>query len=205
MEEGLKRRLLGAGVLVSLAVIFVPVIVDTEQMASREISGSNIPERPADAGESRVRPLGGPSRPRTDAPLGAESEIKALPSGVYEPPTEAYTLLDIPPDAAPAPPSSTPAARTPAPPPMDEGLPPPQGWVLQVGSFSNAGNAERLVTELRGRGFAGFMEEVDVRGKVLYRVLVGPEARREGADQLVTRLEDWMRDRKLAGRVKAYP
>lgn len=209
MEEGLKKRLVGAGVLASLAVVFVPMLIDPEPMVPREITETNIPARPSPGLGSQVRPMGPVTQPLKPPGARSDSGLGSGFSGVYEPPTDEYTLLDIPPETAlvedPAPTEAYRPPPAPIPGAAADALPPPQGWVLQVGSFSNADNARRLVGELQGRGYAGFMEEADVRGQVLYRVLVGPEARRESADQLVSLLEDWMRDRKLAGRVRQYP
>lgn len=65
---------------------------------------------------------------------------------------------------------------------------PGTGWVVQVGSFASRDNAERLARELRGKGFATFVNESSGKGKRYWRVRVGPERSREAADALRKKL-----------------
>ena len=61
-------------------------------------------------------------------------------------------------------------------------------WVVQVGSFSAAGNAETLVARLRGEGLSAYTETVSASGSTIYRVRVGPYIERDEAlrvDRLV--------------------
>lgn len=61
-------------------------------------------------------------------------------------------------------------------------------WVVQVGTFSNADNADKLVARLRLESMSAYKEEVSRSGSVVYRVRVGPFLQREEAikaDQLV--------------------
>ena len=73
MEERLKQRLVGAIVLVSLAVVFVPMLLDTPHDLREEASTAPIPERPQDRFESEAMiPLGEPETPRLDAEVERE-------------------------------------------------------------------------------------------------------------------------------------
>lgn len=61
-------------------------------------------------------------------------------------------------------------------------------WVVQVGSFSAAGNAETLVARLRSEGLSAYTETVSASGSTIYRVRVGPYLERDEAlrvDRLV--------------------
>jgi cell division septation protein DedD len=81
--------------------------------------------------------------------------------------------------AAPAP---APPMREPAKPTViansAQGKPAPQpsgtGWTVQLGSFASRANAERLVGELKAKGYAAFSTESGSGGRILYRVRVGP-------------------------------
>ncbi len=59
MDRGLKERLVGAAVLVALAVIFIPMLLDDAPPGSGPISESNIPPQPEETGEldSRIKPI----------------------------------------------------------------------------------------------------------------------------------------------------
>lgn len=70
MEERLKERLVGAIVLVSLAVVFVPIVFDMPRDPSEDISTipiTEIPERPRDGfGSTTTMTLDVPQTPRLD-------------------------------------------------------------------------------------------------------------------------------------------
>jgi DedD protein len=65
---------------------------------------------------------------------------------------------------------------------------PAEGWAVQVGSFSQEKNAERVAAELEKTGFRAYVSRLEQSGRVLYRVRVGPVASREEAEQLAKRL-----------------
>jgi DedD protein len=54
-------------------------------------------------------------------------------------------------------------------------------WVVQVGSFSSAANAENLVAKLRLQGMSAYQETVTSTGADIFRVRVGPFLSREDA------------------------
>jgi DedD protein len=54
-------------------------------------------------------------------------------------------------------------------------------WVVQVGSFSSAANADKLVARLRLDSMSAYKEEVKSSGSTIYRVRVGPFLEREEA------------------------
>jgi len=54
-------------------------------------------------------------------------------------------------------------------------------WVVQVGSFASAANAERLVEQLRQESYSAYSEEVSTSGSTIYRVRVGPYVLRDEA------------------------
>ena len=81
MEERLKQRLVGAIVLVSLAVVFVPILFDMPSKVNEEISAipiTEIPERPLDRiGSSTSITLDLPETPRLDTEIERERNRNA--------------------------------------------------------------------------------------------------------------------------------
>ena len=82
MNEHVKQRLVGAVVLVSLAVIFIPMLLDSGEKGGMPLFGSNIPEKP----DYQFEPLDSPLEPvkpiEGDKPLlveKAEPAPKAKP------------------------------------------------------------------------------------------------------------------------------
>ncbi|MDR2876680.1 MAG: SPOR domain-containing protein [Chromatiales bacterium] len=154
-KQRIVHRLVGGLVLVALALIILPMVMDFEVGEDVAITRTNIPERPAGLRVEEI-PLLPP-----EAPL-------------HPPNTE----------ASPPPPAA--AARS---------------WVVRVGSFGNAENANALCDQIRSKGFPAFVDEVRVNGKTLSRVQVGPETERARGDALRDRLK---RELDLDGMVVAY-
>jgi DedD protein len=64
-----------------------------------------------------------------------------------------------------------------------------QAWVVQVGSFSQSGNALALRDKLRSNGFTAFVEKLKTAEGTVYRVRVGPELKRENAEKQLKQLQ----------------
>jgi DedD protein len=196
MEESLKARLIGAVVLVALAVLLIPEL----------LSGRKAPEPVAEEGA-------GPRGTRTftielgQAPAQASRSPATTPAPVPSP--AAANPLPVPPVTDPGvqPPAGQPVETaagtaqspepepTPAPAAARDAKPAPTqgapsgGWVVQVGAFGSADTARKLVQDLGGAGYRAFVSPVNRGGKTLYRVRVGPADDRAGAEQLVPRLK----------------
>ncbi len=211
MDEGAKRRLVGAAVLVALAVIFVPMLLNDkdDDGLGEPIVIPDAPEFDAgDAGQDgdvaadvAADGLGdlAPPLPSPEPPTGALSQGRDSQSGMTP-------LLDPEPSAPPAaqpraaPESSAATSRdsrpaTPAP-RSTTGVvgpkPVPAGaaaWVVQVASLGSAAPAEKLRDELRGKGYPAFVEQARVNGKLYFRVRVGPETDRGRANSVAARLQ----------------
>jgi DedD protein len=198
VDEGLKRRLVGATVLVSLVVIFVPMLLDDDPVIETGIYKTNIPPMPERDYSSRVIP----SADEKLATPPAERRPEIVP---LKRPTQ--TTGSEKPVTTPAPVVSQdkvvekPVADSPAVEPR-VGL---TAWVVQVGSFSSRENAEKLVSQIRAMKYAAFMEQADVDGKTLFRVKVGPEIDRKLAEKMLASLNKDLKSLNLKGSIKSYP
>ncbi len=194
MDEGLKKRLIGATVLVSLVVIFVPMLLDDEPVIDAGIKRSNIPDKPDNAFSSRIQPLETADLSQPPADLlpveRGDSEPAKVPADKGG--SEAAVV-----DAT----TATPVAE-PQKPKQRVGL---SAWVLQAGSFSNRDNADKLVKELQAQKFAAFLEQVEIKGRTLFRVRVGPEVDRARAEQTLKRLNVLLKEKKIEASLKSYP
>jgi cell division septation protein DedD len=83
--------------------------------------------------------------------------------------------------AAPPPAKSPTATTRPAAPQAD-------GWIVQLGAFSTKANAQRLVDQLKGKGFTAFIQDA-VPPSRLFKVRIGPFSDRADAAQLADRLK----------------
>jgi len=194
MDIGLKQRLVGAAVLVSLAVIFVPMVLDGPGLGGGQITETNIPPAPEDRFGSQVVPLSEPERIRVETPA-------TLPEPGVDPSLPLVGVGDgAARPAAPAP-AESPAPAQPTAPKEDVrlGL---AAWIVQVGSFSTADNANTLKDRLTKLGFNAFVEQGVSEDKKIFRVRIGPELKEETAKAI---LADVQSKAKVKGVVLRYP
>jgi len=172
----MKKRLVGAIVLVSLVVIFVPMLLEDEPVVILDITETNIP--PA---------------PKANFPSHIVSEEARLPLVTAESKIEAVS------------PAVSSRKQTPT---KSESKPIPKArvglsaWVVQVASFGQQKNANKLVKRLQKMKFSAFQEQASVDGKTIFRVRVGPEIDHKKATDIQSRIEKRV---KLKGKIERYP
>lgn len=187
MNQGFKQRLVGAVVLVCLALILWPVLFsdNTGPVMDRT---SQIPPMP----EFEKYEVPQPIRPEQVIPV-KEPEIESEPpkDQVPPPPEQKVAQPEAPakPAASPKPAVSPkpktavkPSSKTVEKPTLNEqNL--PQGWVLQVASFSQEQNARELQTELQAMGYKAFTRPVTTTQGKAVRVYVGPKFNKLGFEK----------------------
>jgi DedD protein len=205
MEQTLKQRLIGAVVLVSLAVIFIPIILEgpDDEWTPRSHS---LPDKPQlDYRSDMDLVLPAPTQVDEQASsteVNTQVEDTQL---INEPPVaETIKPVAVPPTPATQPdktePSTKPLAKpAPAAAPISESL---KGWFVQVGSFGQQMNAKGLQDRLVTNGFKAQLQEVAIGNKHAYRVLVGPSTTRAEAEKLAASLKS---GQQLKGMVVEYP
>jgi DedD protein len=207
MEQGLKERLVGAAVLVAIAVWLIPWVLDGPD-APMDAGGSSLQLPPAE------EPM--PMRTQTlrlgDAP---EPEVAAAPVPAASPPAVAEPVAAVEPPAAaaePTPPEPQadeppavaavqpePARAPAAAPPPATAAPKPAAsaasapasgdWIVQLGSFSDEANARRLAQRSGTFGYKADVSSYRSGDKTLYRVRVGPAQSRAAADAAASALK----------------
>ncbi|BCO30975.1 hypothetical protein TspCOW1_10780 [Thiohalobacter sp. COW1] len=203
MDEKLKQRLVGAAVIVALAAIFIPMILEGPDDGMGPI-GSNLPPAPEYKVKDRLEPLVLPPPPAESDSAPAAAEVPEAPEAAL-PETAAPAPVEPEPEPTPEPepaPEPAPAAE-PAPAPSSAAAPTPaSGWVVQVASFSQQANAERLRDQLQARGYKAFVESASTGAGTTWRVRVGPVPERPAAEKLqgeIAKVFD------LKGLVAEYP
>lgn len=117
-------------------------------------------------------------------PAQAPASTAPTPAAVAQTPPPRQPASRSEPTPAPRPAAATPPPTTPAARPAASSV----GWVVQLGAFSNAGEANALRERMRASGFSAFVEQVPTDRGSLNRVRVGPVASREAAEQLKAQL-----------------
>jgi cell division septation protein DedD len=157
MEPALKQRLIGAAVLVAIAVIFLPMLIKGPAPESG-ISDVplDLPEAPQGGFETRELPLVTPSAPAGGSVTGMDPD-----------PVEGGELPTV-------------DTRT------DTGMMPAPtaggGYAVSFGSYASAGDAQRVVDALLASQLPGYQETVAHDGRTLHRVRIGPYDSRATAE-----------------------
>lgn len=199
MQQRLKERLVGAAILVVIAVIFIPMIL-TGPIDSDSITKTNIPERPTEKFNSKLVPLTDTLKPvvtneveNTDvektmqSEAGTELQKDAISAKAISEPIKNKTTKE------------TKATQEKVSGNKQVGL---SAWVVQLGSFSSKVNADKLNLQLRKAGFPAFVEPITKNNETAYRVRVGPELLRSDAEALLKKIKSKM---NLNGIVLSYP
>jgi DedD protein len=199
LDKGMKQRMVGALVLVALAVIFLPMLFTREdEMRQVRVEAPEAPAMPS-LPQVQVEPVQVPEpqplpeqneQPpvvvnESTAPVTTPSQPIA-PVTVVTPPAQPkpQTPVPTPPvakvEARPTPaPSVAPAAKPAAPSKIDvNGL--PVSWSIQLASLSNRAGAENLQKTLRSQGYNAYIRSADG----MNRVFVGPLIERAEAERL---------------------
>ncbi len=205
-----RRRLIGAAVLVLIAVVGLPLLFDSQPRPVPVDIAIEIPSR------STVKP-GTPiaSAPAAAAPAAPAAEKAATPAPV--PATASLQdkeeIVSKPAAAAPAQPApAQPAPAQPAPAPKS-----PEGAgdavrgegkraqnllegksgeaaasarvVVQVGAYADAGKAREVRQKLEKAGLKTYTQVVDTKDGQRTRVRVGPYPSREEAEKAVAKIK----------------
>jgi len=188
MDSALKQRLLGAAVLIALAIIFVPMFLsNTPQQAQNATLNLDIPKTPERKFETRTLPVVDTAAAPAPAPANDANKVTTVD-------TKAPPKVDLQPDAvtplatpAPKPPVAetkpAPAPVASAPVPTPEPASAAEGrFAVNLGVYADRGHADALVAKLKKSGFAAYDEATEYQGKPAMRVRVGPFAVRAAAE-----------------------
>ncbi|HCF3798005.1 SPOR domain-containing protein [Pseudomonas aeruginosa] len=198
LERGLKQRIVGALVLIALAVIFLPMLF-TREDESRQVVVEAPPRPQSPAMPSvEVQPTEVPELQPSEEGIAPEIVEEGSPAAAgqpSQPPAQAQAPAASLPPSQPQPP-----AAPPSPPPAEKRLDAnnlPQSWSVQLASLSNRARAEELQKTLRSQGYNAYIRSFDG----MNRVFVGPVIQRAEADRLRDQLS---KQQKLNGFVVRF-
>lgn len=203
----MKKRLVGIAVLLLLAVIVLPLVLDGANEDAL-LADTRLPPPPAVPEAAAL--LDAPPAELAAAEGGiARDHVPAEPEPVVAPvvPPVAIAPAAAAPSAVPAatasataPPASA-AAVEPVPAPADPRLAAlAEAWDVQVAAVSSPDGAERLRSQLAKAGYKARI----VRAGGLHKVVVGPELRRAAAEKLRDRMAADARVGKPKGMLVRY-
>jgi DedD protein len=165
LDRRVKERLVGASILVVLVVLIVPELLSGPKRAAAPAAPV-----PTEAGRSITVDVA----QNAAAPAPADPPAPAAQAAPLEAPASAPTSTDVPP----------------APEQSGGGVPRMHGaWALQLGSFANTINAQKLRSALMAKGYAAYLLQGGEGAALRYRVRIGPVADRGAAEHLLAKLK----------------
>lgn len=214
--DGLKQRVIGALVLISLAVIFIPMLFDEphKEPATKVL----IPAKPAlpsvhisepkplqllseveEEGSDQEEAPGFVLTELDEEPVKPESSVP-VSTPVAEPlaPKPAAPVKASPEKAPVAAPSSKPVVTVPASPATVSD----EAWTVQIGTFKNHENAYRLRDTVLSQGLKGYTQQVATDEGTLVRVFAGPVPSNDEAQELKRKVEELLGMKSLVVRYK---
>jgi DedD protein len=197
MDPALKQRLLGAVVLIALAIIFVPMLF-SGSAPKPDSATVNLEIPPVPAREFETRVLSVDAASKDASPTPAQQTVVREPVATVD--TKVPPRVEAMPDqveAASKPPVAVVAEPTPNAEPskpassaqLEAGKGADGRYLVHLGVYAASGNASDLVAELKKKGFPAFAETVDFKGKPAQRVRVGPFADRAEAEAARIRIK----------------
>lgn len=194
-----RHRIVGAIILVTFAVIVLPLILDQQPgttTATAAVPGADSPSLPVagdtSSGESSrvvIRKLTDSKPSAGDKPAETKVVVKKLGDSK---PTEVAKAAE-PVKEKPAPePVAAPVVKKVDPPTKvasTKAITTPH-WAVQVGTFSNPGNVRRLSEQLKERGYSLMLKDIKLKQGTAVRVRVGPYSTRASADRAQGKIRD---------------
>ncbi len=176
MDSPLLQRIVGAAVLVALGVIFIPALLDGSGYKSRQLHDVEMHEKP------EFPPLRKNQVPAIKSPL--QTTEKTAGSSYNSKKTSNAG------DKSTAVKAAVKNKR------------PVRAFALQVGTFENNRNAEKLREKLKRAGYPSFVVPVVEKDKKSYKVRVGPELEKK---QLMKTRDKIKKAYKLDGYIVNHP
>jgi DedD protein len=201
MDKALKQRLVGASVLIALAVIVLPMFLGGRPGGDpQELQNIELPPQPSELDfETRRYPIGEQAPDRQ--PKSTQITVKSLPTPGPAPESTPEPGDDAVPDVVSGQQDSPPITEVADQHSTTVSVPEPRSvesgrYVVQVASFGAVENANRLSETLRGHGYAVMLDTIKSDIGTLHRVRVGPYESESEASGIVSRLQTQIGDLK---------
>ncbi|RDV24327.1 SPOR domain-containing protein [Alteromonas aestuariivivens] len=178
MASALQNRLVGTIILVALAVIFLPDILDGKKETSDDAFVS-VPATPA------RKPIVDPEPfPAARVAKAAQRPVEVVEeTAVDDPPVENAIQKPAAEKAEPDDLGNQTVVSEPD--AKEEG-----SWVIQLGSFRHSKNVKQLLDKLENAGYRAFSRPIQTSSGPLTKVFVGPELERRKLEAAVPHLQE---------------
>ncbi|MFB1036599.1 MAG: SPOR domain-containing protein [Sinobacterium sp.] len=218
MSSALQNRLVGTAIIVAIAVIFLPDLLDGKQESKRNLF-VELPQKPAmkivqspsvfdidRVKEAVTRKVEIISEQAVDDNINPNlaAEIKPIIRSVELQVTDTYQKnesipitksLDKPEIKVSSLQQQTVVGKD------AERLLSSAGWVIQLGSFRHQKNVKELLKKLKKAGYRAFSRPIKTKSGTLTKVFVGPDLQKNNLEDALSHLKELT---KLQGRVTPF-
>ncbi len=189
----LTQRIVGAIVIISLAIIFIPALLETDKLDPGKATSSPIPEVPREistivfqlneeTGKFEGEGLSAPEQFEKDV----ANVIKHSANEVELTPKEVIPIADAEESQKQAV-ANQPVVPKPV---ADDGK--QHSWMLQLASFKEEKNAIKLRDKLRKKQYVAHVDERKFSNGSIWRVRIGPVLSKKKIQQIQSVLEKEM-------------
>lgn len=185
-EFDLKKRLVGALILIGFAIVVLPALLGGKDPEIDSEQTQLTPPLESKVFVSKITPIGGATpKPVAQKPQSEQDDLveptapEPKPKTTVQPEVskvEKQTESKQKPKATPQPKQEVKGEREP-------------GWVVRVGTFAKADNTKRVMQRLQQAGFDPSMTEVETDKGPVTRVWIGPYAQRVEAARMRSRVK----------------
>ena len=187
-----RRRLVGAIALVLLMVTVLPMVLDDrDAQAPQPEIAVNIPSQEGGDFASRIVPVD-PAAENAAAPnQSPETPVEVAPPQPAPAPVPTPEPAPSPEPKVEAKPAPAPVAKVEAPKPAQPEKKPfvGDGFAVQIGVFSDAGNVKQMQDKLAAAGFKSYTEKLGMPGGTKIRLRVGSYSTRAEAEKALEKLK----------------
>lgn len=201
MSSALKNRLVGTIIIVALAVIFLPDILDGKKQTNQEQFVS-LPDQPATAAM-----IAAPDFPSEQVKQEVERKTEIVPDvaeddfDIRESRSSESASVNSKNTQQSDRKVDDPGVNRANSATIDEKLLEQAGWVVQLGVFRHQKNVRELLTKLQGAGYSAFSRPVKTSSGELIKVFVGPDLDKESLRKAIPHLREIT---KLQGRITPF-
>ena len=214
MSSALQNRLVGTIILVAIAVIFLPDLLDGKKQSNRNLF-VELPKKPP------MSEVQAPETLDTDkVKEAATRQVEVVSEQALDDPistTQTASTNQKQTNDVQVADEYAPTAVTEAP-PVEQSTPSnlgqqtvveqdtdkllgSAGWVVQLGSFRHQKNVQELLNLLEKAGYRAFSRPVKTNSGTLTKVFVGPDLQKRNLEEALSHLHELT---KLQGRVTPF-
>jgi DedD protein len=201
MDRRVKERLVGASILVVLVVLIVPELLSGPPAPTPARAGAGLPVSAPEPVRNVTVDLATSKAPTPEPAAEAPASSAEQPQPQPRSADAASAMEGADSSTGNGAPSAAPPPRTPSTDSLETTVPAPisvpaakpaaagRTWAVQLGSFASRANADKLVHQLKSRGFPVYVAQGGSGRSLRYRVRIGPMADRGAATQTMAKLK----------------